>query len=178
MIDHDKRQVCIVFFLQLIIIYLLTIFLYYHYHYCYHQTFYSHHFLALCCGLNHVLTIIFLLFSYMFFFSHFLLCHQLRLIDWGLAEFYHPGQEYNVRVASRYFKGPELLVDHQVCIVNVSCLSLEYLQFLTQCKYLLQEKNTQQFMPFTFNFYYHCYLYFCVRFPICFVFNVALNSQF
>ncbi|KAJ8969415.1 hypothetical protein NQ317_016692 [Molorchus minor] len=37
---------------------------------------------------------------------------KLRLIDWGLAEFYHPGQEYNVRVASRYFKGPELLVDY------------------------------------------------------------------
>ncbi|RKO97464.1 hypothetical protein CXG81DRAFT_30454 [Caulochytrium protostelioides] len=37
---------------------------------------------------------------------------QLRLIDWGLAEFYHPRQEYNVRVASRYFKGPELLVDY------------------------------------------------------------------
>ncbi|KAJ9094178.1 hypothetical protein QFC19_008029 [Naganishia cerealis] len=37
----------------------------------------------------------------------------LRLIDWGLAEFYHPGTEYNVRVASRYFKGPELLVDFQ-----------------------------------------------------------------
>lgn len=36
---------------------------------------------------------------------------ELRLIDWGLAEFYHPGTEYNVRVASRYFKGPELLVD-------------------------------------------------------------------
>ncbi|KAK6287777.1 hypothetical protein POUND7_013956 [Theobroma cacao] len=55
---------------------------------------------------------------------------KLRLIDWGLAEFYHPGKEYNVRVASRYidttfstkltkqvklgyFKGPELLVDLQ-----------------------------------------------------------------
>ena len=38
---------------------------------------------------------------------------KLRLIDWGLAEFYHPNQEYNVRVASRYFKGPELLVDYQ-----------------------------------------------------------------
>lgn len=38
---------------------------------------------------------------------------QLRLIDWGLAEFYHPNTEYNVRVASRYFKGPELLVDFQ-----------------------------------------------------------------
>merc|ERR1712180_176496 len=39
---------------------------------------------------------------------------RLRLIDWGLAEFYHPLQEYNVRVASRYFKGPELLVDFQL----------------------------------------------------------------
>ncbi|KAJ3011569.1 Casein kinase II subunit alpha [Thoreauomyces humboldtii] len=38
---------------------------------------------------------------------------QLRLIDWGLAEFYHPNTEYNVRVASRYWKGPELLVDLQ-----------------------------------------------------------------
>ncbi|ODV58806.1 casein kinase 2 catalytic subunit CKA1 [Ascoidea rubescens DSM 1968] len=39
---------------------------------------------------------------------------KLRLIDWGLAEFYHPGTEYNVRVASRYFKGPELLVDFRL----------------------------------------------------------------
>ena len=38
---------------------------------------------------------------------------KLRLIDWGLTEFYHPHTEYNVRVASRYFKGPELLVDFQ-----------------------------------------------------------------
>lgn len=36
---------------------------------------------------------------------------QLRLIDWGLADFYKPEQEYNVRVASRYYKGPELLVN-------------------------------------------------------------------
>lgn len=47
---------------------------------------------------------------------------ELYLIDWGLAEYYHPGKkesyfigrEYNVRVASRYFKGPELLIDLQV----------------------------------------------------------------
>ncbi|ODV60088.1 casein kinase 2 catalytic subunit CKA2 [Ascoidea rubescens DSM 1968] len=38
---------------------------------------------------------------------------KLRLIDWGLAEFYHPGTNYNVRVASRYHKGPELLVNLQ-----------------------------------------------------------------
>lgn len=36
---------------------------------------------------------------------------QLRLIDWGLAEFYHPGKEYRVSVATRSFKGPELFVD-------------------------------------------------------------------
>ncbi|OMJ75754.1 hypothetical protein SteCoe_25018 [Stentor coeruleus] len=38
---------------------------------------------------------------------------KLRVIDWGLAEFYFPGREYNVRVASRYYKGPELLVNDQ-----------------------------------------------------------------
>ena len=38
----------------------------------------------------------------------------VHLIDWGLAEYYHPGREYNVRVASRYFKSPELLVGFQV----------------------------------------------------------------
>jgi len=37
---------------------------------------------------------------------------ELRLIDWGLAEFYFPEQELNVRVASRYYKGPELLIDY------------------------------------------------------------------
>jgi casein kinase II subunit alpha len=38
---------------------------------------------------------------------------QLRLIDWGLAEFYHPKQKYNIHVASRHFKAIELLVDYQ-----------------------------------------------------------------
>lgn len=37
----------------------------------------------------------------------------LKLIDFGLAEFYVPDQEYNVRVASRYFKAPELLLQNQ-----------------------------------------------------------------
>ncbi|ORX77356.1 Pkinase-domain-containing protein [Basidiobolus meristosporus CBS 931.73] len=49
---------------------------------------------------------------------------QLRLIDWGLAEFYHPGTEYNVRVASRYFKGPELLVDLQAYDYSLDMWSL------------------------------------------------------
>ena len=52
---------------------------------------------------------------------------ELRLIDWGLGEFYLPGQEYNVRVASRYFKGPELLVgyvfyDYSLDIWSLGCM--------------------------------------------------------
>ena len=38
---------------------------------------------------------------------------ELKLIDWGLSEFYLPDQEYNVRVASRAYKSPELLVDNR-----------------------------------------------------------------
>lgn len=49
---------------------------------------------------------------------------ELRLIDWGLAEFYLPSQEYNVRVASRYFKGPELLVDNLLYDYSLDIWSL------------------------------------------------------
>jgi len=52
---------------------------------------------------------------------------KIRLIDWGLAEFYHPKTEYNVRVASRYFKGPELLVhmrdyDYSLDMWSLGCM--------------------------------------------------------
>lgn len=56
---------------------------------------------------------------------------QLRLIDWGLAEFYHKGQDYNVRVASRYFKGPELLVDMQVLRSCVLSSALTFIRIMT-----------------------------------------------
>jgi len=49
---------------------------------------------------------------------------ELRLIDWGLAEFYFPNQEYNVRVASRYFKGPELLLDNMLYDYSLDIWSL------------------------------------------------------
>jgi len=49
---------------------------------------------------------------------------KLRLIDWGLAEFYHPETEYNVRVASRCFKSPELLVDYQMYDYSLDMWSL------------------------------------------------------
>ena len=49
---------------------------------------------------------------------------KLRIIDWGLAEFYHRGEEYNVRVASRYFKGPELLVGYRTYDYSLDMWSL------------------------------------------------------
>ena len=38
---------------------------------------------------------------------------QLNVIDWGLAEYYIKGYEYNIRVGSRYYKAPELLLNYQ-----------------------------------------------------------------
>ena len=40
--------------------------------------------------------------------------HELRLIDWGLAEFYLPGKEHSVRVATLKYKGPELLIGYKL----------------------------------------------------------------
>jgi len=37
----------------------------------------------------------------------------LMLVDLGLADFYHPGRAYNVRVASRHYKSPELLIGYE-----------------------------------------------------------------
>ncbi len=51
----------------------------------------------------------------------------IKIADWGLADFYIPNKLYNVRVASRYFKAPELLVgnnyyDYQLDIWSVGCM--------------------------------------------------------
>jgi len=58
----------------------------------------------------------------------------LRLIDWGLADFYHPKQEYNVRVASRNYKSPELLVKmHQYDYsVDLFAYGLTLLEIITR----------------------------------------------
>ena len=51
------------------------------------------------------------------------------LIDLGLADFYHPGTRYNVRVASRHYKSPELLLgpsfgyyDYAIDLWGVGCI--------------------------------------------------------
>ncbi|KAJ7901913.1 kinase-like domain-containing protein [Mycena olivaceomarginata] len=52
---------------------------------------------------------------------------KLRLIDWGLAEFYHTETDYHIRVGSRYYKAPELLVgykryDYSLDMWSVGCM--------------------------------------------------------
>lgn len=37
----------------------------------------------------------------------------VKISDWGLADYYLPETEYNVRVASRHYKGPELLLNNR-----------------------------------------------------------------
>jgi len=37
----------------------------------------------------------------------------LKLIDWGLAEIYLQNQPYNVKVCTKYYKPPELLLNYQ-----------------------------------------------------------------
>jgi casein kinase II subunit alpha len=51
----------------------------------------------------------------------------LMLIDLGLADFYRPGVKYNVRVASRHYKSPELLLgyeyyDYAIDMWGVGCI--------------------------------------------------------
>ena len=52
---------------------------------------------------------------------------SVSLIDWGLAEFYLPGRELNLRVATRPFKGPELMCglrdyDYRLDVWSVACI--------------------------------------------------------
>eukprot|EP01133_Synstelium_polycarpum_P003653 gene3653-4197_t len=52
---------------------------------------------------------------------------KLYLLDWGLAEFYHPSKTYNIKVASRHYKPPELLVnmydyDYSLDMWSLGCL--------------------------------------------------------
>eukprot|EP01086_Lenisia_limosa_P016639 TRINITY_DN65_c0_g1_i1.p1 TRINITY_DN65_c0_g1~~TRINITY_DN65_c0_g1_i1.p1 ORF type:complete len:239 (-),score=43.89 TRINITY_DN65_c0_g1_i1:25-741(-) len=61
---------------------------------------------------------------------------KLRLIDWGLAEFYHPNKEYNVRVASRFYKGPEQIGRH-----TSELQSHSFISYAVFC--LKKKKNTK-----------------------------------
>jgi casein kinase II subunit alpha len=52
---------------------------------------------------------------------------KLRLIDWGLAEFYQSGGKWGTQVGSKHYKGPELWMgdgryDYRVDLWAVGCI--------------------------------------------------------
>ncbi|KAH7650259.1 casein kinase II [Cryptosporidium bovis] len=52
---------------------------------------------------------------------------ELKIIDWGLAEYYVEGGDYSPRVASKYYKAPELLLglrnyDYTLDTWSIGCL--------------------------------------------------------
>ena len=54
-------------------------------------------------------------------------CKRLKLVDWGMAEFYFPGKEYTWHVDSKHYKAPELLThftmyDYGLDIWGVGCI--------------------------------------------------------
>ena len=59
---------------------------------------------------------------------------QLKIIDWGLAEFYHPNKDYVTSVGTLQYKAPELLIgkkyyktDYQLDIWATGCLFASFL---------------------------------------------------
>ena len=48
----------------------------------------------------------------------------LKLIDWGLSEYYIHDKEYNTRVSSRPYKSPELLLNYQLYDFSMDIWSL------------------------------------------------------
>ena len=71
----------------------------------------------------------------------------MRLIDWGLAEFYHPDTDYHIRVGSRYYKGPELLVgykryDYSLDMWSVGCMLASLVCAALTVSTLLRAENT------------------------------------
>ena len=55
---------------------------------------------------------------------------KATIIDWGLSEFYFPDNEYSVKVGSRFYKAPELLLGfkkytYSVDIWSIGCVFAE-----------------------------------------------------
>ncbi|XP_012791090.1 casein kinase II subunit alpha-like [Sorex araneus] len=49
---------------------------------------------------------------------------KLWLIDWGMSQFYNPGEEYSAEVVTRFYKGPELLVEYEMYDYSLDMWSL------------------------------------------------------
>lgn len=80
---------------------------------------------------------------------------QLKLIDWGLSEYYLPDKPYNVRVASRAYKGPELLVNYKTYDYSLDLWSIG-------CVFGSMVKNQNPFK----KFFFQKKIFFCFSNPL------------
>lgn len=72
---------------------------------------------------------------------------SLKLIDWGLSEFYIPNKDFNTRVSSRPYKSPELLIgynyyDFSMDIWSTGCI-LAAMMFKKDHFFLGKDNNDQ-----------------------------------
>ena len=49
---------------------------------------------------------------------------EVKLADWGLAEFYHPMRKYSTHVATKYYKSPEILLGYEYYDYSLDVWSL------------------------------------------------------
>ena len=71
---------------------------------------------------------------------------RVSLIDWGLADMYTPGQPYQVRVATRNYKSPELLFGYSLYTPSLDIwgLGCTFASFLTKrCPFFRGRDNTE-----------------------------------
>ena len=71
---------------------------------------------------------------------------QVKLADWGLAEFYHPLRKYSVHVATRYYKSPEILLDYEYYDYSLDLWSVGVilLELLTQILHVFDGGDDHQ----------------------------------
>ncbi|OHT17698.1 CMGC family protein kinase [Tritrichomonas foetus] len=72
--------------------------------------------------------------------------NDVHLIDWGLAEYYEPGTAYPVRVATRHYKSPELLLQYQTYdySLDIWCLGCTLAGLLFQKVPFFQGNDTDE----------------------------------
>lgn len=68
---------------------------------------------------------------------------SMKLVDWGLGEFYHLGRSYSTKVAARFYKAPELLLGNEYYdyAVDVWALGCIFAAVLFQQEIVFQGKD-------------------------------------
>jgi casein kinase II subunit alpha len=69
---------------------------------------------------------------------------NLTIIDWGLAEFYKEGLNYNTKVSALYYKAPEILLDYKTydCSLDIWSLGCIFATLIFKIEPFFSGKDT------------------------------------